>query len=540
MVELFKRLSNRYGLPVLSGLLLIAGYPGHFGLPGVKWVALVPLIWHLNRLKGRGYAQAYKSTLVTSLIFIGYVWSWYYHTLPLDWSGLKGPAAGFFMVTLVWLVVIGFMAPVFALAGLVYRRLRNGGWSDPLVFAAAWAGFEMIRNFTFSIYAWGRGARIGEFYSFGALGYGLHNNRFLILLASLGGVYLLSFIAAFVNAYIAQHLDLPALRRMRLPLPRRALAFLLAIVAGLSLLGLASAQLNGKQVRRTIKYGALQANFPPEPKPDKEYFQRINQQYYEGIEYLVKNQKPDLIILPEDSRFLYQAQAVDNFQLRWYLSGFLPKGTTMILTNRVNTNGLPLNVTYAVSQDEGLIGAYQKNFVVPFGESIPWHLEQLFGVFARKSQWWQDYKLYRTYQSGNRAHPLGTPLGQIASLSCSEIYSTGIIGKMVSQGAELIVTPSNQAIFHGSRPLLAQSEAASKVRAAETNRYLIQVVNTGHSFVVDNRGRTIQKRPTLEPGYLNGEVPMLQGKTLFVLLGNWPAWLSVGALAALALIRRKL
>lgn len=538
-MELFKHLTNRYGLPVLSGLMLIAGYPGHFGVPGIKWVALVPLIWHLNHLNKRDRAQAFKSTLITSLIFIGYVWSWYYNTLPLDWNGLTNPLAGFLMVTLVWVVVIGFMAPVFSLAGLAYHRTRTSSWRDPLIFAAAWTGFEMIRNFTFSIYAWGHGARIGEFYSFGALGYGLHNNRYLLLLASLGGVYLLSFLVAFVNAYLAQHLEPAKLLRWRLPFPRRHLAILLAIIVVLSLLGIATARLNGKPVRRTIKFGAMQANFPSEPKPDKEYFQRINQQYYEGVDYLIKNNNPDLVILPEDSRFLYQAQAVSNFQLRWYLSGFLPKGTTMILTNRTNTTGLPLNVTYAVTQDEGIIGSYQKNFVVPFGESIPWHLEQLFGLFAQRSPWWQNYKLYRTYQSGNRAHPLQTPLGKIASFSCSEIYATGIIGKMINQGGELIVTPASEAIFRGAPALLNQNEAASKVRAAETNRYLIEVVNSGHSLVIDNRGKTIQKLNTLKPGYLTGEVPMLTGKTPFVRFGNWPAWLSLGALGVIMLRRKR-
>ena len=523
---------SRYWPAALSGLLLVLAYPG-VEIPGLKWVALLPLIYSLNRVKN--YRQAYLATFITSCIFIGYVWSWYYSTLPLTWTGLQNQKLGLVLVTFVWIIVFGFMALVFAWVGPIYVRLKKGNWSDPLVLGLIWTGFEIVRNYTFSIYSWGNYAHFGQFYSFGSLGYALNNNKLLIALSSLGGVYLLTFIVVLINGLIYKCLkfekDEPTGIKLKPSLVTAGI-FVLLLLCGYGI-----TKLNQTTPTRTIKYGGLQANFDPSAKLDLKYFQEVNQKYYLGVQYLVQSQKPDLVILPEDSRFLTGLNAVDRSKLTNYLGPLLADpNRVIILTNRTETDTRPFNTTYSITQSQGIVDTYQKNFLVPLGENIPFHLEKIFGLIAGDAKWFKEYKSNRVYQAGSEVKPLNTPLGLIASLSCSEIYATDIIGPMVKKGGQLIVTPTNDAIFHGSPTLLAQNEAVSKVRAAETNRYLIQVVNGGYSFTVNNQGQVVNKINRIEPAYLVGEVPLLSGKTPYVRFGNWPAWLSVIIISILLLL----
>jgi apolipoprotein N-acyltransferase len=49
------------------------------------------------------------------------------------------------------------------------------------------------------------------------------------------------------------------------------------------------------------------------------------------------------------------------------------------------------------------------------------------------------------------------------------------------------------------------------------------------SGVVDPAGRVVTQSGTFERATLHAEVAMLQGRTLYARLGDWPGWLAVAA-----------
>jgi len=58
-------------------------------------------------------------------------------------------------------------------------------------------------------------------------------------------------------------------------------------------------------------------------------------------------------------------------------------------------------------------------------------------------------------------------------------------------------------------------------RAVENRRSLVRSANTGVSAVIDPLGRITEDSPLFQPFYLVADVPLLQGKTIFVSFGYY-------------------
>jgi apolipoprotein N-acyltransferase len=61
----------------------------------------------------------------------------------------------------------------------------------------------------------------------------------------------------------------------------------------------------------------------------------------------------------------------------------------------------------------------------------------------------------------------------------------------------------------------------SVFRAVENRRSLVRSANTGVSAVIDPLGRITNDSPLFQPFYLVADVPLLQVKTIFVILGHY-------------------
>jgi len=62
----------------------------------------------------------------------------------------------------------------------------------------------------------------------------------------------------------------------------------------------------------------------------------------------------------------------------------------------------------------------------------------------------------------------------------------------------------------------------ARMRAVENGRYLLRSTNNGISAVVDPAGRVIASIPSFEAGVLRGEVRLMEGRTPYAALGDWP------------------
>ena len=72
------------------------------------------------------------------------------------------------------------------------------------------------------------------------------------------------------------------------------------------------------------------------------------------------------------------------------------------------------------------------------------------------------------------------------------------------------------------------------VRTIEHRRWLIRATSTGISAFVDAAGRVVSRIPADVRGVAVRDVPMLEGTTVYEVVGDWPGWLSVLVLAWIA------
>jgi len=174
------------------------------------------------------------------------------------------------------------------------------------------------------------------------------------------------------------------------------------------------------------------------------------------------------------------------------------------------------------------IGHYDKIRLVPFGEYVPLR-KMLF--FA--------HKLTHTvgnFEFGTNDHPLAGVL-QYGPAICYEIVYPQIPRAQVVHGAEVLVTITNDAWYDGtSAPRQHLNQA--RLRAVETDRYLLRAATTGISAFVDPAGRVVEEMPMNREAIIYARFQPRHSTTLYVRFGDWFAWVAVIAVV-IAIVRRK-
>jgi apolipoprotein N-acyltransferase len=131
---------------------------------------------------------------------------------------------------------------------------------------------------------------------------------------------------------------------------------------------------------------------------------------------------------------------------------------------------------------------------------------------------------------GGRVLPLALPgrSVHVAPLICYDALDPALARAALREGAELLVTLSNDAWFaEGAGPHLHLAMAA--FRSLETRRAQLRATPTGVSAVVLPTGEIAARLPVHERSVLAATVPLLSGPPgLFARAGDW-----LGPLAAL-------
>jgi len=159
-------------------------------------------------------------------------------------------------------------------------------------------------------------------------------------------------------------------------------------------------------------------------------------------------------------------------------------------------------------------GFYHKQHLVPFGEYLPFKpLLILMGNFL-------DVPM-TDFSRGDERQPLlrvaGTAVG--SSICYEAAFGEELIATLPE--AELLVNVTNDAWF-GRSLAPAQHLQIARMRAAETERYMLRAANTGISAIIGPDGELIAATQQFETTVLSGEVEALQGATPYVRWGNWP------------------
>ena len=182
------------------------------------------------------------------------------------------------------------------------------------------------------------------------------------------------------------------------------------------------------------------------------------------------------------------------------------------------------NAAFLVSNGR-TVGHYDKIRLVPFGEYVP--LRQML-FFAHKL-----VHAVGDFQFGEKNWPLVGRMRYGLAI-CYEIVFPQVARSQVIHGAEVLVTITNDAWYDGtSAPRQHLNQA--RLRAVETDRYLLRAATTGISAVVDPSGRLLQELPMNRRGMLHATYEGRHSTTPYVRFGDWFAWVAC-AITVLALI----
>ena len=182
-----------------------------------------------------------------------------------------------------------------------------------------------------------------------------------------------------------------------------------------------------------------------------------------------------------------------------------------------------LNYQTAIEPDGSVVDRYDKVRTVPFGEYVP--------MRALVQRLAPDMLPARDLRPGTGPAILDTSVGRLGIAISWEVFFEHRTRDAVTNGGEVIVNPTNGASYWLTQ-VQTQQVAASRLRALETGRWVLQVAPTGFSAVIDPRGRVLQRTDVGEQAVLHHRVERRQGLTWASRMGTWPmAVLSLLAMA---------
>jgi len=460
-----------------SGLLLALSFP-KFDLFWIAWVALVPFFWSLRQV--RGFRNAVLCGFAFGLVFFGF---------DLFWVNSLSRFVGVWAV-LGWGALVLFQTLFTVLFALVVNPLdksrgykvallpldKSRGYKGyPLIAALLWVLVEWLR-------AWGPFGVTG-----GDVGYSQAAFLPLIQIAALTSVYGISFLVIFFNAALVELL----FYKKKLPLIFSLLLILVAVGYGFWVL---HSSVSGSPL---VRLALIQPNIDQKEKiAPKKVFET-----YKILEELTRQAaraKPKIIIWPETAVFSYLLYDPVLYprvkQLAFDTQAWLLVGTPHYERGRI------YNSVVAISPSSEVVSRYDKEHLVPFGEYLPFR--PLLYPFLK-------YVGYYDQEFSSNPQPLlieveGVKFGIVI---CFESTFPDLIRKRVKQGADLILTVTNDAWFgDSSAPYFHLNTGI--FRAIENRKYFVQVANTGISAVIDPYGRILEKTMLNQQKILVFEIPL--------------------------------
>jgi len=180
------------------------------------------------------------------------------------------------------------------------------------------------------------------------------------------------------------------------------------------------------------------------------------------------------------------------------------------------------NAAFLVTPDGTVGGIYRKMHLVPFGEYVP--LKKLLFFASPLVEAVSDFS------PGEEIVMLPVAGHPVSTAICYEVVYPGLARGAVARGSQLLTTITNDAWYGRSSAPWQHFEQAS-LRAVEQGRYLIRSANTGISGIVDPYGRVVARSNLFEQAIVEGEVRLLDGRTVYSRIGDLLAYV----LALLAL-----
>jgi len=496
-------------LPALSGLLLVLSFP-QFDLGLLAWWALVPLLLAIrNKSWKTGFGQGFLAGLI-------------YYAGTLSWVVISMHLYGMVPLPVSYLVMLllaAYCALYVGVFAALLQAFRSEGaryllWTAP----ALWVSLELLRTYLFSGFPWA------------LLGYSQYQNLPVIQIADMTGVYGVSFLVVLVNVLLAAFVQVNffkvATTETRLQFPWIQAAVCLLLISGALTYGYWRLSPHAHFFsEHPLRIGLVQANIDQARKWDAVFRQETIDRYKRLTAQAAKG--TDLVIWPEAATpFLFEVEAGYQEELLRFVR---EQGVSLLFGSPAtaienSTNQLRLfNSAFLVSADGRILDRYDKIHLVPFGEYVP--LKNILSFLDKMVVGIGDFL------PGNGPAVLQGPGGQFGVVICFEVIFPDLVRRFVAQGADYMITITNDAWF-GRSSAPHQHFGMVVFRAVENRVYFARAANTGISGFIDPYGRVLRKSEIFTEAVLTGEIRTGGPRTFYTAYGD----LFAGACVILTLL----
>lgn len=496
----------KYILAGLSGILLVAGFP-EINLWSLSWFALVPLL-----------VAIHKATWKESL-WLGFVTGCVYFLGIMNWLMILAPFSTIYWVTLGYVALSAYLA-CYVFLFTVSVNLITSYWKRHypeesstqklayiLLVAIAWTGSEVLRSYIISGLPWA------------SLGYTQWHILPVIQIASVAGMYAVTFLIALINGMVAVFvIDISkwksSLKSAIIPLG----ILIVCLVYGW-------VSLSSSTDVKKIKIGLVPGNIKQKDKMDSwgDKAGWIFDKYIQDTQ-LIAEEKPDLLVWPETAvpQFIFP-KSEERERLTFLLSRWNAYMLMGALSYEQDPDWKVYNSAFMINPKGEVIDKYDKIHLVPVSESFP------FKSFLPKK--WQSYVTGTSdFDRGSRYTIFNSPLANIGVPICFESVFPQISRKFVQDGANLIGIITNDSWFIGT--FAAQQHfSMAPFRAVENRVAVFRCANYGISCIIDPYGRVTQKiEPDKGENYLVGDVGIYPAGTFYTRHGNYFPWTCLAVL----------
>ena len=479
-------------LALLSAILLILAFPD-FDYWFLAWFSLVPLMWAVEREKESTSRSFVLGWIFGTAFFFGTCW-WLTYA-PITYAAFP-PILAYFLLFCVCLVAGLFPAMFAATLSVLLRRF---GWLAFLAAPFVWVFTEFLRF-------WITGN------NWNALAYSqAFSDQWSVDLAQIGGIYfsslpLLTASALIVSAFVVDYRERVA-----------TIIFSFIILASIGIIPRTYSEPNVDSEYAALIY--VQPNVPMSgltaEKWDHLRF-RHTVLAEEAIRNLRSNSRvsgaPITVVFPESPmNFMYDTDP----ETRDFIDGFAKKNNVSVLFNSAEPDaatGKFFNSAVMVGPRGGEVAQYDKIYLLPFGEAVPFPLEGLLPGFVGNFSYGNEYDLFQIGEA------------KAGVMICFESHFSQLSREYVRNGADAIIEMTNDG-YLGPTPVLRQHLANAVFRAIETNRPVYRATNVGISAWISARGVVWgDYLPYKEEVVTQGISKSDKSQTIFVRYGDWFAW----------------
>ena len=246
----------------------------------------------------------------------------------------------------------------------------------------------------------------------------------------------------------------------------------------------------------------------------------------------VSDHRFDLIVWPEspapfytnDPMFRDAVSALARQSDTWVVAGAIG---IMPAFNRGGGGSQIFNSAALVTPQGEWVGRYDKVHLVPFGEYLPF--PQLFAFAGGLT------KEVGEFQRGTSHAGLDAGGQRLGTFICYESIFPDEVRQGPLQGAQVLVNISNDG-WYGDSGAWKQHLQQTEMRAIENDRWLLSATNTGKTASIDPFGRIAASTDRKIRTALVAPYALVSGTTFYTRHGDWFAYLcaiiSAGALIA--------